>query len=147
MSDVRKRILSPFTGFKKRKAWNKTKEKCMLVQRRQNLAETDRGCYKEEVLENFLDSQGAFYNRNESDNDDAGYNENNEQQQLPEGSSSSCSKIISPIFLQKLINNFAVCKHQKQYSGTLLLTEDLIHGLVNKNYIFQKRNTLFNKSA
>ena len=32
MSDVRKRILSPFTGHKKQKHWNKTKEKYMPVQ-------------------------------------------------------------------------------------------------------------------
>ena len=32
MPDGRKRILSPFTGRKKRKAWNKTKEKYMPVQ-------------------------------------------------------------------------------------------------------------------
>ena len=52
MSDGRKRILSPFTGCKKRKAWNKTSEKCMPVKRKQNLAETDRGSYyKEEWLD------------------------------------------------------------------------------------------------
>ena len=61
MPDGRKRILSPFTGRKKRKAWNKTREKYMPVKRRQNLAETDRGSYyKEEWLEKFLDSKGAF---------------------------------------------------------------------------------------
>ena len=27
MSDIRKRIMSPFTGRKRRKAWNKTREK------------------------------------------------------------------------------------------------------------------------
>ena len=75
MPDGCKRILSPFTWRKKRKAWNKTREKYMPVKRRQNLAETDRGSYyKEEWLEEFLDSKGAFYNGNESDND-----ENNEQ--------------------------------------------------------------------
>ena len=74
MPDGRKRILSPFTGRKKRKVWNKTREKYMPVKRRQNLAETDRGSYfKEECLEEFLDSKGAFCNGNESDND-----ENNE---------------------------------------------------------------------
>ena len=68
MSDGRKRILSPFTGCKKRKAWNKTSEKYMPVKRKQNLAETDRGSYyKEERLEEFLDSKGAFYSVNESD--------------------------------------------------------------------------------
>ena len=35
----------------------------MPVKRRQNLAVTDRGSYyKEERLEEFLDSKGAFYN-------------------------------------------------------------------------------------
>ena len=43
MSDRRKLILSPFTGRKKRKAWNKTREKYMPVKRRQ--IETDRGSY------------------------------------------------------------------------------------------------------
>ena len=32
MSDGRKRILCRFTGHKKQKAWNKTKEKYMPVQ-------------------------------------------------------------------------------------------------------------------
>ena len=45
----------------------------MLVKRRQNLGVTDRASY--------LDSKGAFYNGNESDNDDESYHENNEQQQ------------------------------------------------------------------
>ena len=37
---------------KKRKAWNKTREKNMPVKRRQNLAEKDKGSYyKEECLE------------------------------------------------------------------------------------------------
>ena len=31
MSDGRTQILNPFTGRKKRKAWNKTKEKYMSV--------------------------------------------------------------------------------------------------------------------
>ena len=47
--------------------------------------------------------------------------ENNEQQQLSEGFANICYKIVSPILLQKLINDFAVCKY---YSGTLLLVED-----------------------
>ena len=45
MLDGRKRILSSFAGLKKRKAWNKTREKYMPVKRRQNLVETDRGSY------------------------------------------------------------------------------------------------------
>ena len=43
MSGGCKRILSPFTGHRKWKAWNKTGEKYMLEERRQNLAETDKG--------------------------------------------------------------------------------------------------------
>ena len=43
MSDGRKLILSPFTGRKKEKAWNKTREKCMPVKRRQ--IKTHRGSY------------------------------------------------------------------------------------------------------
>ena len=43
--------MSPFTGCKRRKAWNKTREKYMRVKRRQKLAERDRGSYyKEEWL-------------------------------------------------------------------------------------------------
>ena len=41
LSDGHKRILSPLTWRKKRKAWNKTREKYMPEERRQNLAETD----------------------------------------------------------------------------------------------------------
>ena len=47
--------------------------------------------------------------------------ENNEQQQLSEGFANICYKIVSPILLQELINDFAVCKH---CGGTLLLVED-----------------------
>ena len=47
------------------------REKYLLVKRRQNFPETDRrSYYKEEWLEEFLDSKDAFYNGNESDNDD-----------------------------------------------------------------------------
>ena len=35
--------MSPFTGHKKRKSWNKTREKYMPVKRRH--IETDRGSY------------------------------------------------------------------------------------------------------
>ena len=51
MPDGGKRILSPFAGRRKGKAW-KTWEKYMPVKTNQNLAETDRGSYyKEERLE------------------------------------------------------------------------------------------------
>ena len=98
----------------------------MLLKRRQNLAVTNRGShYKEEWLEEFLGSKGTFYNGEESDNDDESYYENNEQQQLPEGFVNSCCKIVSSILLQKLTNDFAVCKHKKHFSGTLLLAVDV----------------------
>ena len=78
MPDGRKRILGPFTGCKKRKAWNITRVKYMPAKRRQNLAETDKGSYyKEQWLEEFLDSKGAFYNGNENDHDNNNNNNNN----------------------------------------------------------------------
>ena len=45
MSGGHERILSPLTSRKKQKAWNKTREKYMPQERRQNLPETDRGSY------------------------------------------------------------------------------------------------------
>ena len=55
--------------------------------------------------------------------------ENNEQQQLSEGFANKCYKIVQPILLQELINDFAVCKRR---SGTLLF-EDVTndHGFGN----------------
>ena len=103
-----------------------------------------------EWLGELLDDKGAFYNCSESDdkdNDDHdNYNENNEQQQLSEVFVNNCCKIVSPILLQKLINEFVVCKH---CSGTLLLVEDVTssHVFGNSNYTFQKRTTLFNRST
>ena len=63
-----KRILIPFTGRKKRKARNKTREKYMQEEKIQNLAETDKGQYynQEEWLEEFMDDKGAIYNGTES---------------------------------------------------------------------------------
>ena len=103
--------------MQKTKAWTKTREKYIPVKRRQNLAETDRGSYyKVERLEEFLDSKGAFCIVNKSDNDDESYNGNKWQQQLPEGFANSCYKIVTPILLQKLINDFALCKHRSRSS-------------------------------
>ena len=48
--------------------------------------------------------------------------ENNEQQQLSEGFANSCYKIVSPILLQELINDFVVCKHR----NALVLVEDVM---------------------
>ena len=81
MSGGCKRILSPFAGSKKRKAWNKTIKKYMLEERIQNLAETDRGSYYKqgERLEAFWNDKSAFSDSSESDdsdNDDENYSEN-----------------------------------------------------------------------
>ena len=52
----------------------------MPEERKQNLAETDRGSYynQEEWLEEFLDNKAALCNgsKRDSDNDDENYNEN-----------------------------------------------------------------------
>ena len=46
----------------------------MQLKIRQDLAETAKGSYyKEECLEEFLDSKGAFYNGNESDNNNESF--------------------------------------------------------------------------
>ena len=83
MSAGRKRILSPLTGKRKRKAWNSTREKHLPEERRQNLSETNRGSFynQGEWVEEFLDDNGAFYNGIESDdgdNDNDNCNENME---------------------------------------------------------------------
>ena len=64
--------------------------------------------YKEEWLEDFLDSKGAIYNGNESDNDVESYNESNEQHQLPVlTDNDSCKQTLSP---------FTACKNQKAWN-------------------------------
>ena len=73
--------MSPFTGRKNGKAWNKTREKYLPKERRQNLAERDRGsyCNQEEWLEEFLDDKRVLYNgfeSNDNDYDGENYNEN-----------------------------------------------------------------------
>ena len=71
MPGGRKQILSPFTGCKKQKLWNNSREKYIPVKRRKNLAETDkRSYYKEDWLEELLDGKSTCYNGNESDNND-----------------------------------------------------------------------------
>ena len=52
MSDGCKLILSPFTGRKKQKAWNETREKYM--------PEDDHTKKQEEWLEAFLEDKSAF---------------------------------------------------------------------------------------
>ena len=80
MPDGCKRILGPFTGLKKRKAWNNAREKHVPEERRQNLAETARGSYynQHEQVEEVLDDKGAFYNGSENDDGDNDYKNCNE---------------------------------------------------------------------
>ena len=107
-----------------KKAWNNTRKK-YKAGKRQSSAETNRGKKKKELLGEFLDGKGAFYNGNESvgsDSDDDNYNENNDHQQLPGGFVNSCYKIVSPVLLLEPNSNSAVCKH---CSGTLLLVKNV----------------------
>ena len=61
MSGGHKRILSPFTGRKRRKAWNKTREKYMPEEKTQNLAETCKRSYynQEEWLKGTEEATGG----------------------------------------------------------------------------------------
>ena len=69
--------------------------------------------------------------------------ENNKQQQLSEGFANSCYKIVSPILLQELINDFAVFKH---CSRALLLVEDVTssHGF-GKGYFKKEPHFLIDQ--
>ena len=49
MSDSRKRVLTPFSGCKKWKVWNKARKKYISLKRKQSLAESDRGSYYKET--------------------------------------------------------------------------------------------------
>ena len=57
-----------------------------------------------------------------------------------------CYKIVSPILLKELNNDFAVCKY---CSKKVLLDENVTnsHCFGNQNYIFQKGVTRFNRST
>ena len=61
------------------------------------------------------------------DNNDESYNENIEQQQLTEGFAINCYKIISPILLQKLVNDLMILNDFK----ILLLVEDVSQNFGN----------------
>ena len=67
----------------------------MPLKRRWNLAETDRGSYyKEEWIDKFLDSKGAFYNSNESQWCES-YNVNNVTAWVTEG---VCQQLLQNSF-------------------------------------------------
>ena len=122
MSDGCKLILSPFTGHKKWKAWNKTKEKYVLVKEDRLKQIGDHITIKRMVSKYFqmikvhfsmvmkvmimimmmriimkiMNSSSYFRVVNK------------------------CYKMVSPVLLQELINDFAICKY---CSGTLLLVQ------------------------
>ena len=84
------------------------------------------------------------YKIKSADSDNETYNENNDQQQLPEGFANSCYKIVSPILPPELISNFAVCKGCSCYcSGPLLLAVNLSHGFVGLELHISKSNHSF----
>ena len=102
-------------GTKKEYLQIKNKE-LMAKENIQNFADTDRGSYynQEEWLKEFLEDKGIFYNN--SDSDSGTYNESSsdgddEQEEVCESFNNSSLKIVSPLLLQELINDFAVCKH------------------------------------
>ena len=165
MSDGRKGILRPLTGRKKGKAWNNTREKYQPVKTRQNLAETDRRSYynkEEERLEEFLDGKDAFYNGNESDDNDnddqingvnlriqSEYRKRRTRKNFifgyfsrsgSEGFVNNCCKIVSPILLLALISKSAVQKH---CSSTLLLVKNVSHGFGLELHISKRSHSFF----
>ena len=117
MSDSRKRV--HLLCVENEKLGRREKNNYMPIKGRQNLAETDR--------DHIIKRNGQ-----------------KQQQQLPKGFAESCYKTVSLTLVQKLINNFGVCKH---CSGTLLIVEDVSHGFENQSYIFRKGTTLFNRST
>ena len=64
--------------------------------------------------------------------------ENNDQQQLSESFAYSCHKIVQPILLQELINDFAICKHIVEQLLFEVVTNSQFWKLELQNYIFQK---------
>ena len=61
-------------GVKSEKLGIRLEKNVWQQKRRQHLIETDRGsCYKGDWLEKFFDGKGAFYNVNESDNNNEGF--------------------------------------------------------------------------
>ena len=69
--------------------------------------------------------------------------ENNEQQQLPEGFANSCYKIVSLILVQKLINDFAVCK-QFEFRGIDFEFAIHHHGLIESTFSGANESSLCN---
>ena len=71
MSADRMRVLSPFSGRKKRIPPNKKQRTVMAKENRQNLVNPDWGSHynQDEWLEEFLEGKGIFYNDSDSDSE------------------------------------------------------------------------------
>ena len=71
MSADRMRVLSPFSGRKKRIPPNKKQRTVMAKENRQNLVDPDWGSHynQDEWLEEFLEGKGIFYNDSDSDSE------------------------------------------------------------------------------
>ena len=83
-----------------------------------------------------LEDKGIFYNNSDSDNrthdnESSSDGDEDEQEKVYESFNNNSLKIVSPLLLQELINDFAVCKH---CGGKLLLCEDMVssHGRMQK---------------
>ena len=56
----------------------------------------------------------------DSDNDNENYNRNDEKQEFSFGFAHDCYKIVPPILLKDVMNDFLVCRH---CSGTFILVQ------------------------
>ena len=105
----------------------------MTKENRQNIVDMDRGsyCNQEEWLEKILEDKGIFYNNGDCDSEtydnESSSDGNDEQEEACKSFNNNSLKIVSPLLLQKLINNFAVCQH---CGGKILPCEDMVssHG-------------------
>ena len=133
MSADRKRVLNPFGGRKKRIPPNKKQRTVMTKEKRQNLTDMDRGSYynQEEWLKEFLEDKGIFYNDDDSESEtydnESSSDGDDEKEKVCESLNNNRLKIVPPLLLQELINDFAVCKHCGE---KILLWEDMVgsHG-------------------
>lgn len=127
---LRKRINNPFTGVKKRRAWNKNVKQTINDERKVKLAESDRGSYykQEEWIEKYLTAGSSLRNctyqddlensssssscdsdSDYSDSNDSGDEENIEQNEK-ESRISDTYSIVSKFILQELLTDKAACK-------------------------------------
>ena len=89
----------------------------MTKEKRQNLTDMERGSYynQEEWLKEFLEDKGIFYNDDDSESEtydnESSSDGDDEKEKVCESLNNNRLKIVPPLLLQELINDFAVCKH------------------------------------